>query len=491
MAIPQLHAAQDATWHGDHANPDVTNGDNWDFSINPGTSAIFGDIEISSYAPYIPSGKSISLTNIVFTGSARNPYIFSGDAELHSQLHLSGNVTLQSRGDVTFNDTVEVVLTSGEHDVSVFDDTKLTVAGKVTAASGVTSIVKSGKGTLVLSGDNTFNGGLTIAAGTITLASSSHTPDAHSIDYSPVGTGALTINNTATLSVLGNGVTLLNDIVLAGAAGAQQNFYTPIGNSLTLGDGSLGSITGEGRLVKTGLGTLTLTTANNYHGGTSVGGGILAIGNASALGDGNLVLDGGAIRLINGLHSITNNIVFDSAHGGTLGGNWTFSTPQTFGAGVTLSPGNSPGAMTFNAGLTLTGGSADFEFRAPTGTPGTDWDFYSITGDFNLAGLATGGGYTLRVISLDLANTQGAPISGLASTTSWIIASATTITGFNAADFTIDSSQFNGGGIFSLTQSGGNLVLNFTAVPEPSTYALMGLGLGLSGLAAWRKRRRA
>jgi hypothetical protein len=31
-------------------------------------------------------------------------------------------------------------------------------------------------------------------------------------------------------------------------------------------------------------------------------------------------------------------------------------------------------------------------------------------------------------------------------------------------------------------------MLNFTPVPEPSTYALMALGLGLIGWVAWRRR---
>jgi hypothetical protein len=35
------------------------------------------------------------------------------------------------------------------------------------------------------------------------------------------------------------------------------------------------------------------------------------------------------------------------------------------------------------------------------------------------------------------------------------------------------------------------ILLTFTAVPEPSTYALMGFGLAATALAAWRRRRRA
>ena len=56
------------------------------------------------------------------------------------------------------------------------------------------------------------------------------------------------------------------------------------------------------------------------------------------------------------------------------------------------------------------------------------------------------------------------------------------ITGFDPGAFTIDLSGFPndlGGGGFFLTQGGNDLALNFTPVPEPSTYALMALGLGV------------
>jgi hypothetical protein len=101
--------------------------------------------------------------------------------------------------------------------------------------------------------------------------------------------------------------------------------------------------------------------------------------------------------------------------------------------------------------------------------------------------------YHLQLVSLDGSNVANQMIAGLTGPTSWTIFQATTITGFvsDGSQFSIDQSQFLGGGIFSLTQSGTNLVLNFTPVPEPSTYALMALGLGATGLAAWRKRRRA
>ena len=67
---------------------------------------------------------------------------------------------------------------------------------------------------------------------------------------------------------------------------------------------------------------------------------------------------------------------------------------------------------------------------------------------------------------------------------------------FDPLLFNVDTSGFltdvgTGTGIFSLTADTYSIYLNFTPVPEPSTYALMALGLMGTGLAAWRKRRRA
>lgn len=142
------------------------------------------------------------------------------------------------------------------------------------------------------------------------------------------------------------------------------------------------------------------------------------------------------------------------------------------------------------ASLTKNGVSSVFESRAPTGTAGSDWDLINVSGgSLDLSSL-TAGGYTLQLVSLDGSNTQGAPISGLTGPTSWTIFQSTSLTGFNPNLFSFDTSQFYGSGFFSVSQSGNNLLLNFTPVPEPSTYALMALGLGLVGLAAWRKSRR-
>jgi hypothetical protein len=115
----------------------------------------------------------------------------------------------------------------------------------------------------------------------------------------------------------------------------------------------------------------------------------------------------------------------------------------------------------------------------------------------NLTINATGGGFILKVQSYDSSGTIGGLASNFSiySPATWTILSAGSITNFAASDFTIDSSNFEGGGIsntnFSLTQSGGQIMLNFTPVPEPSTWALLGTGVAAVAIFGVRRRRAA
>ena len=113
-----------------------------------------------------------------------------------------------------------------------------------------------------------------------------------------------------------------------GGAGANTEFDGIIK------DGTVGTVS----LTKTGAGTLTLTNANTYSGGTIVSGGTLLVNNSggSATGSGTVTVAGG----------------------GTLGGNGIISGAVTVNSGGTLTPGNPLGTLTIANSLTLSSGSA-------------------------------------------------------------------------------------------------------------------------------------
>jgi alpha-L-rhamnosidase len=161
-------------------------------------------------------------------------------------------------------------------------NTTNTYAG-VIADSGVTSLIKVGTGTLVLSGPNTYSGGTTVSAGLLLV---------NNTTGSGTGAGAVTVASGATLG--GAGAVAGPVTVNSGGTLAPGN---PMGalifsNSLTLAAGSttilavsqapltnaaavvLGGLANGGALVVTNLGatplkggdTFTLFSANNYSG---------------------------------------------------------------------------------------------------------------------------------------------------------------------------------------------------------------------------------
>lgn len=104
--------------------------------------------------------------------------------------------------------------------------------------------------------------------------------------------------------------------------------------------------------------------------------------------------------------------------------------------------------------------------------------------------------FTIVVASYNGGGNEGAlPGSVFDATRSqqWTLVSAGTVTGFSSDKFVIDATRFKNdiaGGSFSIAQAGNDLVLNFTPVPEPSTWVLMGGGMGFVAALSLRRRLR-
>jgi outer membrane autotransporter protein len=127
------------------------------------------------------------------------------------------------------------------------------------ALLGTGELIKTGEGTLTLSGTNTYDGGTTISAGTIAISSDSNLGNSTSV---------LTLND-GTLSCT-QGFTILRAVTLGSSGGTiDTNAYDVTMN---------GTISGTGELVKTGDGTLTLSSYS-YTGGSYVQSGTLALTN--------------------------------------------------------------------------------------------------------------------------------------------------------------------------------------------------------------------
>lgn len=151
--------------------------------------------------------------------------------------------------------------------------------------------------------------------------------------------------------------------------------------------------------------------------------------------------------------------------------------------------------MTATSAIWNSGATYNWEITSLTGVAGTDWDLFTVSGELNLSSLSSSAKFNLN---LDSAGT----LAGFNPTAdySWTFAKAASITGITTTAgtditslFNIASGNFNGGvgptnGFKVLVgeTTGGYTSLNI--VPEPSTPALM--GLGMAALVAVRSFRR-
>jgi PEP-CTERM motif len=249
---------------------------------------------------------------------------------------------------------------------------------------------------------------------------------------------------------------------------------------------------------------------NTYSGGTLITGqAALGLGQNDSAGSGAVTLTSpqGGIALNNGV-VFSNPLVFNS---GGLAGLGTFAPSSvsgtgqsagkiTFGANQKVMPGlpddqhGIPGTLTISINTAFAnGGTFDLKVQNPTTPDGHG--LLAVGGSLDLTSLSTSG-FMIELTSLDANGLKG----GFANTITWgstysipFVQVAGVINGFNPTNFAFDATHFQGGAIptsaFSVTADSTHLYLNFTAVPEPSTYALMALGLGLAAIPTLRRRR--
>ncbi len=408
---------------------------NIDTNNNPGnvvlTAAGLVDNLITTYTNVMNyAGPTVITNNGTLTlGGGDNRLSISTNVVVHSgKLDLGGNnqtVTgLTGQGVVT--NASGGVLTVNLADSNAF--------GGVIAGAG--GLVKSGAGTLTLSGGNAFSGGTTLNQGVFRLEHAS-----------AAGSGAITqttnnsrlqINTTGTvvnaMSIFN--IQTLQTVTLSGNKTLHNATYTVDSGTTTTESGNL---TGDGGITKQGAGTLLVTGSNTFTGAVAVDEGVLelasTIGGAAA-NSSSLSLTTGATLLIS-----QSNQVYDAAtvslSGGTIQRGSGVS--EVFGA-LTVS---GPSALDFGSG---TAGNLTFGTYTPSSLLTVD-DFF--------------GGNTL-VFGSDLSSFLP---EGTYNTTS-----------FANSYFAINS--ISGG--FTASRNGSTFTI--TAIPEPSSYLA---AAGLLAVLIW------
>jgi autotransporter-associated beta strand protein len=152
-----------------------------------------------------------------------------------------------------------------------------------------------------------------------------------------------------------NSVAAKNNITVAAAgfsAGSLNFQNSSVDYTLQNASGTTG-ITGATALTKSGSGTLTLSSANTYSGGTTISAGLLVVGNPNALGSavGTLAL-GGATAMFD-MGSYTGTVGGLSITDGSITG-----SGGTLNAGaITVGNNSNPSATVDISGITLAGSS--------------------------------------------------------------------------------------------------------------------------------------
>lgn len=221
--------------------------------------------------------------------------------------------------------------------------------------AGTGGLIKNGNGTLILTGNNTFSGGIKLNQGVLQVGNGGITGavvgdvsnnsalifnrrDDLVFDGNISGLGALIKDGAGGLTLSGSNSyssgTTINEGSLSGTANSFGS--GPILNNATLVldqvvDARLpNNISGRGALTKDGAGSLILSDSNSYNGGTTVNGGTLS-GTATSFGAGHitnnarlLINQAGDTRLLN---SISGNglVVKNGAGSLVLAGKNTYS----------------------------------------------------------------------------------------------------------------------------------------------------------------------
>ena len=221
-----------------------------------------------------------------------------------------------------------------------------------------------------------------------------------------------------------------------------------------IGDGVVeiaGAIDGEGSLVKDGAGDMKITGNNTYTGNTTVN-------------DGKLVVNG----------SISTSQLTEVNDGAALGGAGAVGSLMVYEGGM-LTPGNSPGNLTVNGDMTIAGEYIWELAGLSTSGPGTNYDTLTVTiGNVLITG---------AILSLNLGDNTPSQVAFWQTDQVWegIInnTGSGTLTGYFEP---IDNSEWLSLGYFWTDQSGNDVNLRWTVVPEPSAAILVGLGaIGLLG----------
>ncbi len=396
-------------------------------TINSGTLAIS---VLGNGGTTSSIGQSSNAAANLLINGGRLRYLGSGSSSdrLFTIGALGGTLDASGTGPVSFTNAGPLVFTGGTERTLTLAGSNTgenSVAGTVPDDGAATHLTKTGAGSWVLSGANTYSGITSIQGGVLSVSSLADGGLPSGIGQSTNAAGSLVISGGtlrytgasastdraltvgaggATLDASGSGaITFSNPaaIILA-----EPNVARTIGLSgSNTGNNTIAaplddSGTGATSLVKSGPGTWALSAASSFTGGTTVTGGLLRLNNTTGSGLGTgavLVSPGGSLG---GLGSVSGGVTVntdgrlspgDNGVGTLTVGNLSISPGAIFDYEFALNSGNDLVAVTLPGGLTLNGAGFNL-FAAGSTTRFTNPGTYNLL-QYNgaLGGTGTGG----------------------------------------------------------------------------------------------------
>jgi autotransporter-associated beta strand protein len=355
------------------------------FNVSGTTLTLSGDI--SDKVPGVTAGLSIFDSSGLFRTlvlSGTNTY--TGGTQINTTVLQANNGSAVSTGEILLNNAVFRAGASG-----------LTFANNFTLTSSANNAIDNGGGTLTLTGViSDFDA---IHPGTVVFRGNGTTILTGDSTY----TGGTTICSCSTLQ-LGNGGTtgsIVGDVVNGGtlAFSRSDSASTPYVFTGVISDAGGGA----GKVAQIGSGTVVLSGANTYSGGTTISAGVLRVtnsdpGNSSSVGTGTVTLNGGTFQAGANNLDFSNTFEINTAGGkiDTGANTLTISGTVQNGNGSTgLLTKSGAGNLILTAANTYTGGTA---ISAGTVTVGNDTALG--TGDVTMAagttlGFANTGNFTV------------------------------------------------------------------------------------------------
>ncbi|WP_158244351.1 autotransporter domain-containing protein [Trinickia dabaoshanensis] len=387
-----------------------------------GSSGTFGNAGAGGAGIFnLGGGSTLNLTGASFTINGNGTFNL-GDATVNDTTAgtITGLSSVVNNGQINFNQT----------------DTS-TISANI---SGTGRVSHNGSGTTILTGNNTYTGGTTIAAG-----------------------GTLEIGNG------GAGASLAGNVMDNGTLAFNHS------DNWTFS----GTISGSGSVTQSGTGMLTLSGANTYAGTTTIGGGTLKLMGDTASLTGNIA-NGGALIFGQSANSSYSGVISGSgsvAQSGT--GTLTLSSANAYSGTTTIASGalaltgdtsNLTGNITDSSTL-IFGQSANSTYSGSISGGGSVTQ--SGTGTLTLSGANVyTGGTTISSGTLQVGN------GGVSGSLSGSVANNGALA-FNRSDNVVFSGAISGSG--SVAQSGGSLTLSATNTYTGSTRINGGATLALSG----------